>query len=309
MVTTTPAWPNLPAVPEILSGRIRSVPLSPGNAGWRLDLDRLFDACDRRTRVIFLNSPNNPTGWMMSAEEQQAVLEFARARGLWIVGDEVYARIVYDRPVAPSFLEQALPDDRLIVVNSFSKSWAMTGWRLGWITAPAELAPTFEMLTEYNIAGPAGFIQRAGVVAVQDGEPFVRETVARYAAARELVIARLRRHPAAQPADPGRRLLRLLPGRRHDRQPGVRQGAARRDRRRPRARRRLRRGRRGPPSALLRRDPADPRARPRPLRRVHGKRLTKGGPYWDRMSHIAVWNTVMDEDRYMVRKWNEFIAA
>jgi aspartate/methionine/tyrosine aminotransferase len=191
VVTTTPAWPNLPAVPEILSGRIRSVPLSPGNAGWRLDLDRLFDACDRRTRVIFLNSPNNPTGWMMSAEQQRAVLAFARARGLWIVSDEVYARIVYDRPVAPSFLELALPEDRVIVVNSFSKSWAMTGWRLGWITAPAELGPTFEMLTEYNIAGPAGFIQRAGLIAVEEGEAFVTETVARYGAARALVIERL----------------------------------------------------------------------------------------------------------------------
>jgi aspartate aminotransferase len=191
VVTTTPAWPNLPAVPQILSGRIRSVPLSPGNAGWRLDLHRLFDACDERTRVIFLNSPNNPTGWTMAAEEQQAVLAFARARGVWIVSDEVYARIVYDRPAAPSFLEQAAPDDRLIVVNSFSKSWAMTGWRLGWITAPAALGPTFEMLTEYNIAGPAGFIQRAGVVAVQEGEPFVAEIVQRYGAARALVTARI----------------------------------------------------------------------------------------------------------------------
>ena len=97
VVTTTPAWPNLPAVPQILSGRIRSVPLRPGNAGWRLDLDRLFAACDARTRVIFLNSPNNPTGWTMAAEEQRAVLDFARARGIWIVSDEVYARIVYDR--------------------------------------------------------------------------------------------------------------------------------------------------------------------------------------------------------------------
>jgi aspartate/methionine/tyrosine aminotransferase len=191
VVTTTPAWPNLPAVPQILSGRIRSVPLSPGNDGWRLDLDRLFDACDRRTRVIFLNSPNNPTGWMMSTEEQRVVLEFARRRGIWIVGDEVYARIVFDRPVAPSFLEHAEPDDRVIVVNSFSKSWAMTGWRLGWITLPADLSPTFEMLTEYNIAGPAGFIQRAGLVAVRDGEPFVQEIVGRYRGARDLVIERV----------------------------------------------------------------------------------------------------------------------
>ena len=91
---------------------------------------------------------------MMSAEQQKEVLEFARQRGIWIVSDEVYARIVYDRPVAPSFLEQALPDDRLIVVNSFSKTWSMTGWRLGWLTMPAELGPTFEMLTEYPTSTP-----------------------------------------------------------------------------------------------------------------------------------------------------------
>jgi aspartate/methionine/tyrosine aminotransferase len=191
VVTTTPAWPNLPAVPQILSGEVRSVPLSPGNLGWRLDLDRLFDACDGRTRVIFLNSPNNPTGWMMSAEQQKEVLAFARRRGIWIVSDEVYARIVYDRRFAPSFLEHAEPDDRVIVVNSFSKTWSMTGWRLGWITAPASLGPSFEMLTEYNIAGPPGFVQRAGIVAVQDGEPFVAEIVARYRAARDLVLERV----------------------------------------------------------------------------------------------------------------------
>ncbi len=202
VVTTTPAWPNLPAVPQVLSGRINAVPLQPGNAGWRLDLDRLFAACGARTRVIFLNSPNNPTGWTMTAEEQRAVLEFARARGLWIVADEVYARIVYDRAVAPSFLEHALPEDRLIVVNSFSKSWAMTGWRLGWITLPAALSATFEMLTEYNIAGPAGFIQRAGVVAVQDGEPFVRELAARYHAARDLVTERIGALPRFSLAPP-----------------------------------------------------------------------------------------------------------
>jgi aspartate/methionine/tyrosine aminotransferase len=191
VVTTTPSWPNLPALPQILSGTVRSVPLTPGNAGWRLDLDELFAACDERTRVIFLNSPNNPTGWMMSAEEQQEVLAFARRRGIWIVSDEVYARLVYDRRVAPSFLEQAEPDDRVVVVNSFSKTWSMTGWRLGWITAPAALGAVFEMLTEYNIAGPPGFVQRAGIVAVQDGEPFVEEIVARYRAARDLVLERV----------------------------------------------------------------------------------------------------------------------
>ncbi len=276
VVTTTPSWPNLPALPAILSGRVRSVPLSPGNDGWRLDLDRLFDACDRHTRVIFLNSPNNPTGWMMSAEQQQAVLGFARARGIWVVSDEVYARIVYDRPVAPSFLQQAAPDDRLIVVNSFSKAWAMTGWRLGWITLPAALGPTFEMLTEYNVAGPAGFVQRAGVVAVQEGEPFVQETVARYGAARALVIERIGSIPRlslAPPAAAFYAFLRvdgltdslafakdLLSATAVGLAPGVAFG----------------RGRRGPPSPLLRGQPADPGAGARPLRRVHGNAVMPG---------------------------------
>jgi aspartate aminotransferase len=125
----------------------------------------------------------------MSAE--QKVLGFARERGIWIVSDEVYARIGYDRGFAPSFREHAEADDRVIVVHSFSKTWSMTGWRLGWITAPAELEPSFEKLTEYNIAGPPGFVQRAGIVAVQDGEPFVAEIVARYRATRDLVLKRV----------------------------------------------------------------------------------------------------------------------
>ncbi len=203
VVTTTPAWPNLPAVPQILSGRIRSVPLSPGNAGWRLDLDRLFAACDARTRVIFLNSPNNPTGWTMTADGAAARCSPSPARAA--SGSSATRSTPGSSTTgaaAPSFLEQAAPDDRLIVVNSFSKSWAMTGWRLGWITAPAALGPTFEMLTEYNIAGPAGFIQRAGVVAVRDGEPFVEELVRRYGAARELVMARIGAIPGLSLAPP-----------------------------------------------------------------------------------------------------------
>ena len=191
VVTTSPLWPNLPAVPEILGGAVRTVPLSKDGAGWRLDLDRLLDACRQRTRVLLVNSPNNPTGWMLEREAMRALLSLARERGFWIISDEVYARIVFDRPVAPSFLEVAEPDDPVIVVNSFSKTWAMTGWRLGWITAPAALGQTFEKLTEFNIAGPPGFVQRAGVEAVRHGEAFIAETVDHYRRARDLVLRRL----------------------------------------------------------------------------------------------------------------------
>lgn len=190
VVTTAPLWPNLTAMPKLLGAEVREIALDATDKGWRLDLERLLAACDERVKAILLNSPNNPTGWLMSAEEQRAILDFARRRGIWILSDEVYARIVYDRPYAPSFLELTAPEDRVIVVNSFSKSWAMTGWRLGWLTAPASLAPLFEKVMEFNISCPAGFVQRAGVVAVEQGEPFIKDSVARYGRARDLVVQR-----------------------------------------------------------------------------------------------------------------------
>ncbi len=194
VVTTTPSWPNLPAVQEILSADVQSVPLQWQSGRWRLDLDAFLDAC-RTARVILLNSPNNPTGWTMPAEQQQAVLAFARERGIWIVADEVYARIVYDAPAAPSFCDWATPEDSLLVVNSFSKSWAMTGWRLGWLTGPERLTETLEKLMEFNIAGPPGFVQQAGLVALEQGEEFIAESVGRYEASRDLLMAHLDQWP------------------------------------------------------------------------------------------------------------------
>jgi len=191
VVVLGPIWPNVYQTVEIMGGAPRQVTLDLAEGRWSLDLDKLFDACDSRTRAIYINSPSNPTGWMMTAEEQAAVLEFARDRGLWVVADEVYARMVYDRPYAPSFLEVAEADDPLIVVNSFSKSWCMTGWRLGWLTGPAAVMGLFEKLNEYNVASPASMAQHAGVVAIREGEPFIAETVDRYRAARDIVIQRL----------------------------------------------------------------------------------------------------------------------
>jgi aspartate/methionine/tyrosine aminotransferase len=191
-ICVTPVWPNIFATIEILGGAVRHLPLDPTPAGWQLDLDHLFAACDGRTRVIYLASPGNPTGWVMPRQQQRDLLEFARKRGIWIVADEVYGRIVYDgAPAAPSFLELATPEDAVVVVNSFSKAWAMTGWRIGWMVMPARLTATVDKLIEFNTSGAQPFLQRACVVAIQQGEPFLKELVQRYAAARELVLQRL----------------------------------------------------------------------------------------------------------------------
>jgi aspartate/methionine/tyrosine aminotransferase len=203
LVIVAPIWPNIAAVVSIMGGEPRLVSLDPTpEGGWRLDLDKVIAACDGRTKGIFVNSPANPTGWTATVDEIAALLEFARARGLWLIADEVYNRIVYGNRVAPSFLAAAEPEDRLIVVNSFSKSWAMTGWRLGWMVLPDELLPTVEKLIEFNTSGSPTFLQRAAIAAIRDGEPFVRDFVARCRDAREAAINALnsfRRVEVARP--------------------------------------------------------------------------------------------------------------
>ena len=191
VVIVGPLWPNFAGSIQIMGAEPRFAPLIHDDAGWRLDLDRVMAAVDARTRAIVVNSPGNPTGWVMTAAEQAALLDLSRARGIWVIADEVYARIVYDGGCAPSFLEVAEPEDRLLVVNSFSKSWSMTGWRLGWLVAPSDLGETLEMMNEYNIAGPATFAQHAGITAVREGEEYVAALVAGYRTARDVVHQRL----------------------------------------------------------------------------------------------------------------------
>ena len=203
VVIVSPIWPNITSAARLVRAEPRYVALDRReDGGWSLDLQRLFDTVDGRTRAIFVNSPGNPTGWTMTSDEQRAMLAFARERGIWIMADEVYARLIYTRPVAPSFLELAGPDDPVLVLNSFSKPWAMTGWRLGWLTHPAGLGDQFAKLVQINTSGVPGFLQRGGVAALEQGDAFVDEMVARCRAGGELVFQRLSALPQVRIARP-----------------------------------------------------------------------------------------------------------
>ncbi len=196
MVVVGPVWPNCRQTVQIMGGEARQIALQPDQNGrWQLDMDALFDACDERTRAVFVNSPGNPTGWVMSEAEQRALLAECTRRGLYVIADEVYVRLAYDWPKAPSFLDFAEADDPLIVINSFSKTWSMTGWRLGWLTHPPALGDVFSVLNEFNIASPTTFVQHAGVAAVRDGEAFVTQMVEEYRRNRDLVFQRLAAMP------------------------------------------------------------------------------------------------------------------
>lgn len=191
VVAVTPSWPNILRAITITGGDVREVPLGHDETGWHLDLDQLFDACDARTRAIYYASPGNPTGWMLEDDQQQQLLDFARARGIAIIADEVYQRIVYDRAHAPSILEIATPDDPVFVVNSFSKAWAMTGWRMGWLVYPRHMLDTFEKLIQFNTSGGQAFLQAGAIVALNECESFVTSFVERCRGGQRIVLDRL----------------------------------------------------------------------------------------------------------------------
>lgn len=204
VVAVTPLWPNLFEIPKILSAEVVQIPLHFGRDGatplWELDTQQLLDALTPGTRALFLNSPNNPTGWVIAREQQQAILAHCRKHGIWILADDVYERLVYDAEpasaaCAPSFLDLAAPEDRVISANSFSKSWLMTGWRLGWIVAPQAMMTDLGKLIEYNTSCAPGFVQRAGIVAIERGDEIITPTIARYRAARDFLCERLNTLP------------------------------------------------------------------------------------------------------------------
>jgi aspartate/methionine/tyrosine aminotransferase len=187
VIIPTPAWPNAAGAAGLIGAHPVEVPMQFGNAGWTLDLERITAAINDRTRVIVLVTPSNPTGWTASLENLSAVLALARQRGLWIVADETYARFWYgEGGRAPSFLDIMAPEDRILFVNTFSKNWCMTGWRMGWIVAHPSLGQVVENLIQYSTSGVAQFMQRAGVVALDQGEDFVAAQVARARASRDI---------------------------------------------------------------------------------------------------------------------------
>lgn len=187
MVLLTPAWPNFAAAAELSGAKPVPVQLRFENGMWQLDLERLEAAIGPKTKALFINTPSNPTGWTASHDDLRAILGLARKHGLWIVADEIYALYHYAGGRAPSFLDVMDDDERIIFVNSFSKNWSMTGWRVGWIVAPPAIGQVLENLVQYATSGVAQFMQRGAVVALDEGDAFVDANIAKAAQSRDLL--------------------------------------------------------------------------------------------------------------------------
>jgi len=179
IVIPSPAWPNFAAAAGICGARTVFVRQTFGNAGWTLDMDDLEAAITPRSKAIVINSPSNPSGWTATVEELRQVLAIARRHGLWIIADEIYGRFVYDGERAPSFHDVMEPDDRILFIQTMSKNWAMTGWRLGWIEAPPEHGAVIENLIQYSTSGSPVFVQRAAISALDEGDDFIARQIGR----------------------------------------------------------------------------------------------------------------------------------
>jgi len=203
VVAITPVWPNLTAQPAIMGARVRCVPLVPRGGEWTLDLDAVRAAVTPATRVLVVNAPNNPTGWTLSPDEQAALLAHCRATGTWILADEVYERLYFEptpNGCAPSFLDLATPDDRLVVVHSFSKSFLMTGWRLGWLVLPPRMVDAVGKLIEFNTSCASVFTQRAGIVALRRTQEVTPRVVAHLRECRDTLVPLLQQVPGVRVA-------------------------------------------------------------------------------------------------------------
>lgn len=199
-----PVWPNLTAQPLIMGATVTRIALQVVEGRWQLDMAALRDAVTSRTRVLLVNAPNNPTGWTLTRAEQAEILDHCRRTGTWIVADEVYERVFFEPGArcAPSFLDIADSDDRLVVVHSFSKSFLMTGWRLGWLVMPPLLVDAIGKLIEFNTSCAPVFVQRAGLAALQNATDSVPALVGGLHRCRDVLLPQLAALPGVEVAIP-----------------------------------------------------------------------------------------------------------
>jgi aspartate aminotransferase len=201
-IVIAPAYAIFTNAVIMAGGEPRPVPLALDGHRFRLDVDRIRRAIDTGTRMLVVNSPSNPTGWVISEGEQRALYDLAERHDLVILADEVYERLVYDGPVAPSFARLAPNRDHLIVVNSFSKTYNMTGWRLGWAQGSERTIRLMYKAAEFMTSNAPAMVQQAGIVALRDGESYVRELRDHYTKRRTQVVDALAAIPRVSGPEP-----------------------------------------------------------------------------------------------------------
>ena len=191
----TPAWPNGSSSVMMANAVVKQIAHPLCGDRYVCDFDALERAVTPRTRLLLYTSPSNPLGWVATEEEQRKLIAFARRNGLWLLADEVYDRLFYAGDglgdPAPSILRMATRDDAVIVVHSFSKSYCMTGWRVGWLVARRDMGAKATQLNEFIISHAPSFAQKAGETALEEGEPELRRMLERLRENRDICMQAL----------------------------------------------------------------------------------------------------------------------
>src|SRR5579863_7976589 len=202
----TPSWPNGPSIIQMSHGVVKEVPQPLVGDRYTIDFDALERAVTPRTKLLLYTSPSNPLGWVATVEEQRRLLEFCRRHGLWLLADEVYDRLYYSGArlgeLVPSILRLATRDDAVLVVHSFSKSYCMTGWRVGWLVARRDLAAKATQLNEFIISHAPTFAQKAGETALECGEAELVGMLHRLKENRDFCLSALRDMPGVTVPEP-----------------------------------------------------------------------------------------------------------
>lgn len=199
----TPAWPNACSIVTMNQARAIEMAQPLVGARYAIDFDALEAALTPRTRFLMYTSPSNPLGWVATLEDQQRLLDFTRRHGLWLLADEVYERLTYG-PVnpEPSILRLATREDAVLVAQSFSKSYCMTGWRLGWLVGRADLIAKATQMNEFIVSCAPAFVQKTGEVALRDGDPFIAELLTMLRGNRDYCAQQLRTMPGVTVPEP-----------------------------------------------------------------------------------------------------------
>ncbi len=203
VVYPSPAWVSFQAQIRLAGGRPVPVATSAGD-GFTVHADALIEAVTDATTAILINSPSNPTGGMIGGGDLRRLVEFAAERGIAVVSDETYERFVYDGGRHASCAELAREFPRTVVlVSSFSKTYAMTGWRLGYALGPEELIEKAGALQGQITSNPTSFAMRGAVAALADAEDDVRRMISEFERRRDDLVPRLEKLPGVSCRKPG----------------------------------------------------------------------------------------------------------
>lgn len=199
-IILTPAWPNGASIIQMANAVVREVPQPLIGERYEIDFERLEQTVNAKTKLLLYTSPSNPLGWTATEADQDRLLDFVRRHNLWLMADEVYERLYYPADpkikAAPSILKKCTREDSVVVVQSFSKAYCMTGWRLGWLVGRKDIVTRASQLTEFYVSHAPSMAQRAGETALLWGEDGLKQMVTRLRENRDFCLAALKKMPS-----------------------------------------------------------------------------------------------------------------